>query len=127
MRISDSERARIAEKLRAYADEHYIEPEDLCEAIECDACRGDEAAVWHRLADLIYQPAYYDRNNLVCPVCGSEAYCCNYDHDTFYFECDNEECGAKHWFDCDVYEGDCINFDYEMEEWRREANETDER
>ena len=53
MRISDSERARIAGNLRAYADEHYIEPEDLCEVIECDACRGDEATVWHRLADLI--------------------------------------------------------------------------
>lgn len=127
MRISDSERARIANNLRAYADEHYIEPEDLCEAIECDACREDEAAVWHRLADLIYQPRYYDRNNLVCPACGSEAYCYSYDHDTFYLQCDNEECGAKHWFGCDVYEGDGIDFDREMEEWRREANETDER
>ena len=127
MRISDSERARIAEKLRERADDPWMELGDICEDIGCDVRRGEEATVFRRLADLIYQPAYYDRNNLVCPVCGSEAYCCNYDHDTFYFECDNEECGAKHWFDCDVYEGDCINFDYEMEEWRREANETDER
>ena len=53
MRISDSERARIAEKLRERADDPWMELGDICEDIGCDVRRGEEAAVFRRLADLI--------------------------------------------------------------------------
>lgn len=53
MRISYSERARISEKLRERADDPWMELGDICEDIGCDVRRGEEAAVFRRLADLI--------------------------------------------------------------------------
>lgn len=67
MRISDSERARIAEKLRERADDPWMELGDLCEDIGCDVRRGEEAAVFRRLADLIDPEC---RHEEFCRVCG---------------------------------------------------------